>query len=163
MPLLINLRHIERETLEIEGELSAEDLDLANLDELIQLAPPVTYELEAERLDDAILVQGRVEAVFKCECARCLKSFKLKLDLENWACHLPLEGEDAATVINDSVDLTPALREDILLQLPQRPLCKPDCAGLPKTGSGKAKKIAPKDGPAEMDSNPWAELNKLKL
>lgn len=163
MPLLINLRHIERETIEIEGELSAEDLDLANLDELIRLAPPVTYELEAERLDDAILVQGRVEAVFRCECARCLKSFKLTLDLENWACHLPLEGEDAATVINDSVDLTPALREDILLQLPQRPLCKPDCAGLPKTGSGKAKKNAPKDEPAEAGSNPWAELNKLKL
>lgn len=163
MPLLVNLRHIERETLELEGELSAEELDLVTLDELIQLAQPVTYELEAEQLDDAILVQGRVEAVFKCECARCLKPFKLKLDLENWACHLPLSGEDAATVINDSVDLTPALREDILLELPQRPLCKPDCAGLPKTGGGKAKKVAPKGGPAASGPDPWAELNKLKL
>ena len=49
MPLLVNLRHIERETLELEGELSAEELDLVNLDELIQLVQPVTYELEAEQ------------------------------------------------------------------------------------------------------------------
>ncbi len=163
MPLLINLRHLEREPLELEGDLSAEELDLLDLDELIKLAGPVSYELQAEQLDDAILVQGRVAVVFQCECARCLKSFKLRPDLENWVCHLPLSGEDAVNISNDSVDLTPALREDILLELPQRPLCKPDCAGLPKTGGGKAKKVAPKDGLAATGSDPWAELNKLKL
>ena len=43
---------------------------------------------------------------------------------------LPLEGEEEVPVINDCVDLTPYMREDILLAFPQHPLCEPDCGGL---------------------------------
>ena len=162
MPLLINLRHLERKDAALEGELSAEDLDLVNVDELIHFAQPLEYDLEAEQLDDGILVQGSLRVVLACECARCLKPFKFDLELEGWACHLPLEGEEAVAVINDSVDLTPFVREDILLELPQRPLCKPDCAGLSKPVVGKAKNKA-RTGQAEPGSSAWAELNKLKL
>jgi len=163
MPLLINLRHLERDPLSLEGELSAEELEMLNLDELMRMTQPLEYELEVERLDDGILAQGSLRLVLDCECARCLKPFPFQLNLDNWAAHLPLEGEDAVTINNDSVDLTPAIREDILLELPQRPLCKPDCAGLPKTGGGKVKKTAPKGGQGKAGSDPWAELNKLKL
>jgi uncharacterized protein len=161
-PLLINLRHLERKSVVLEGELTAEDLELVALDDLIQLAGPVEYDLEAEQLDDGILVQGSLRAQFDCECGRCLKKFTWELELDGWACHLPLEGEEAVTVNNDSVDLTPFLREDILLELPQRPLCKPDCAGLPKAVVGKVNKNA-QIGHAEAGSAAWAELNKLKF
>jgi len=162
MPLLINLRHLERKDVFLEGELSAEDLELVNMDELMRMAGPLEYDLEAEELDGGILVQGSLRVPLDCECARCLKPFRRELNLEHWACHLPREGEEAVTVTNDCVDLTPFVREDILLELPQRPLCKPDCAGLPKTVVGKPKKNA-QTGQAEAGSSAWAELNKLKL
>ena len=162
MPLLINLRHLEREDVVLEGELSAEELDLLNVDELIHFAQPVEYDLEAEEADGGILVQGSLRTVLDCECARCLKPFRRDLELDGWACLLPLEGEEAVTVTNDCLDLTPFIREDILLELPQRPLCKPDCAGLPKTAGGTAKKNA-QSGQAEAGSSAWAELNKLKF
>jgi uncharacterized metal-binding protein YceD (DUF177 family) len=60
-------------------------------------------------------------------------------------------------VVNDCVDLTPLVREDMLLEFPQHPLCKPDCGGL-KTKTGKARKTAGGNTPAV-----WAELDKLKL
>jgi uncharacterized protein len=163
MPLLINLRDLERDPLDIEGELTAEELEMLHLDELMRMTQPLEYELEVERLDDGILVQGRLRLELDCECARCLKRFAFELNLEAWAAHLPLEGEDAVPVNNDSVDLTPAIREDILLELPQRPLCKPDCAGLLQPGGGKTRKNTPKSGQTEAGSSPWAELNKLKL
>ena len=50
--------------------------------------------------------------------------------IATWTLHLPLEGEDKVTVENDCVDLTPFVREDILLEFPQHPLCKPDCARI---------------------------------
>jgi uncharacterized metal-binding protein YceD (DUF177 family) len=53
--------------------------------------------------------------------------------------------------------LTPFVREDMLLNFPQHPLCKPDCAGL-KTG--QAKKLG---GDEESKPSVWVELNKLKL
>jgi uncharacterized protein len=60
-------------------------------------------------------------------------------------------------VENDCVDLTPILREDILLDFPQHPLCKPDCAGLK---NNRVRKPKAADEPA-LDV--WAKLDKLKL
>src|SRR6184192_4185872 len=61
------------------------------------------------------------------------------LEIKDWACHLPLQGEEAAPIVNDCVDLTPYVREDILLSFPQHPLCDRDCRGLPAAQQGKAK------------------------
>jgi uncharacterized metal-binding protein YceD (DUF177 family) len=58
------------------------------------------------------------------------------------------------------VDLTPYVREDMLLEFPQYPLCKPDCRGLEKPGTGGAKDPGGKD---ELIPSAWAELDKLKL
>jgi len=157
--LSVNLRHLETRNLVLRGELSLAELDLDARDEMMHVVSPVEYDIEIEKLDDALLVQGELRVAFDCECVRCLKKFKRKLDLKNWTLHLPLEGEDAVTVDNDCVDLTPFVREDILLGFPQHPLCKPDCVGLkPKTG--KSAKIADNEEPKP---SAWAELNKLKL
>src|ERR1700742_556184 len=121
MPLLINLRHLEEDSLDLRGELPAADLDIDNVDELIKVTEPMKYELTAQKLDQSILVQGDISLTLNCECARCLKSFSYHLELENWACHLPLEGEDKVIIANDCIDLTPAIREDILLGFPQHP------------------------------------------
>ena len=143
----------------LRGELSLDELDLDVRDEMIRVTQPVEYNIEIEKLDDALLIQGELRVELECECIRCLKKFKRGLDLENWTLHLPLEGDEKVAVDNDCVDLTPFVREDILLEFPQHPLCKSDCGGLkPKTG--KSKKIADK---MESKLSAWSELNKLKL
>jgi uncharacterized protein len=162
MALLINLRQLEKDNLELEGELPASQLDVEGVDELIKVEEPLYYQLEAQKLEDGILVMGRLAVVLNCECARCLKPFKYKLDLNDWACHVPLEGEEKAVVTNDCVDLTPYLREDILLGFPQHPLCKPECGGLPKKAVGKIKKTIG-TGKTKEVSPAWTELNKLKF
>ena len=86
----------------------------------------------------------------------------IDLELADWTCHLPLEGEEAVPVTNDCVDLTPYVREDILLAFPQHPLCDPDVAGLPKHGAGKPKQRR-RASQTEAGSSAWAELNKLKF
>lgn len=162
MPLLVNLRHLERQDLHLRGELTAEDLDLVGLDELMQFNQPVTYDLVAQRMEGGVLVQGCLKLTLDCECSRCLKPFKLKLNLADWACHLSLVGEEQAVVTNDCVDLTPYMREDILLELPQRPLCRADCEGMPKASGRKTRKTN-KSGSGEANSSVWSELNRLKF
>jgi uncharacterized protein len=159
MSLKVNLRHLETRNVALRGKLSLVELDLDVRDELIQVTQPVEYDIEIEKLDDAILIQGELHVELECECVRCLKKFTRGLDLADWTLHLPLEGDDAVSIDNDFVDLTPFVREDILLEFPQHPLCRPDCYGLkPKTG--KSKKIADK---VEPKPSAWTELNKLKL
>jgi uncharacterized protein len=157
--LSINLRHLETRNLVLRGELPLAELDLDARDEMICVTQPVGYDIEIEKLDDALLVQGELRVALECECVRCLKKFKRMLDLENWTLHLPLAGEEAVSTDNDCVDLTPFVREDILFGFPQHPLCKPGCGGLkPKTG--KSTKSADKQEPKP---SAWAELNRLKL
>ena len=162
MPLLINLRHLEKGPVRLEGELPVMELELEGLDELIQPDGPLKYDLTAEKIEKTVLVQGRFSLILQCECARCLKPFKHRLELADRTLYLPLEGEESAPVANDCVDLTPYIREDILLELPQHPLCKPDCGGLPKKSAGKTKKPGG-TGQAESVSSAWAQLNKLKF
>ena len=161
MPVKFNLRHLEEKNLGLKDQLSAEELDIANLDEIIHVREPLAYDLEVELIDKAILVRGRLRLKLHCDCARCLCPFEYWLDLSDWACHLPLEGEGKAEVANDSVDLTPYIREDIVLAFPQHPLCGPDCKGL------KSPKDWKQDPGVDSKSKPasaaWAELNKLKL
>jgi uncharacterized protein len=161
MSLLINLRHLETKNALLKGELTAAELDLGELDELIRVEKPLRYDLEAQLLEGSVLAQGSLELDLQCECARCLKPFVKRLELEGWACHLPLEGEEKAPVANDCVDLTPSIREDILLELPQHPLCRPDCGGLPGKTSGKKKTGRANAG--KEAASAWNELNKLKF
>ena len=155
--LKVNLRHLDEYEIHLKGELPVAELDLGVNDELVRAEKALRYDLSVELLHDAILVTGSLKLPLECECARCLKKFKTELKLTGWAAHLPLEGEDKVAVENDCVDLTPFVREDILLDFPQHPLCRPDCAGLKSKTARKAEAV---EKPA---SDLWAKLDKLKL
>jgi uncharacterized protein len=159
MPLLLNLRHLERHPLSLKGELTAQEMELETLDDMIQAPHPLAYDLVIEKLEQSVLVRGRLGMALVCQCVRCLKSFTHRIDLRDWTCHIPLHGEEKAAVENDCVDLTPYLREDTLLAFPQRPLCGSGCGGLTYARQRE------KEGTAGESpvSSAWAELNKLKL
>lgn len=159
MALLINLRHLERDDLTLKGELPVADLDLDTRDEMIRPEKPLEYDLVVQMLDQSLLVRGRLVLPLACECVRCLKPFEYQLNLPDWTCLVALSGEDKVPAAGDSVDLTPFLREDILLELPQHPLCKPDCGGLKKPNPDKPKPSSS----IRTESSVWAELNKLKV
>ncbi len=154
-----NLRQLEEHEIRLKGELPVAELDWDVRDELIRAEKPLRYDLEVESMHDAILVQGSLRLTLDCECIRCLKAFKHEVALTDWALHLPLEGEDKVSIENDSIDLTPFVREDMLIEFPQHPLCKPECAGLKKKSG-----VRKPDGLKELDKpSAWTELDKLKL
>src|ERR1051326_5574811 len=152
MPLLVNLRHLEHKTVTLKGELPAEELDLEGIDELIRAASELEHNLEVERHERSLLVQGSLGLTLACECARCLKKFQHRLELGRWSCLLPLEGEDKVLVSNDCVDLTPYLREDIVLAFPQHPLCEPECPGLLSASQNRASPSAGASVAGELSS-----------
>ena len=162
MPLLFNIRHLEHQTVTLRGELPVAELDLVGIDELIQADSPLHHDLVVERHERSILAQGRLRLELRCECVRCLKSFGYRLAFDSWSCLLPLEGEDKVLVSNDCVDLTPYVREDIVLAFPQHPLCEPGCRGLLAASPNGARPSSGASVTADL-SAAWAELNKLKL
>ncbi|MFQ5812787.1 MAG: DUF177 domain-containing protein [Anaerolineae bacterium] len=91
--------------------------------------------VEFTRTGRGIFGEGRLHSQVQLECARCLETFSQPIDF-----HLeaqfglppikPKEGSVFPIGVKGILDLTEALREQILLALPMRPLCRPDCRGL---------------------------------
>ena len=162
MSLLVNLRHLEDQSIHLQGKMPPAGLDIDTRDEIIQLCGPLEYDLEVQKLEGGLLLQGRLSLDLECQCVRCLRRFAYHLQLSPWTSHLPFQGEDAVQITNDSVDLTPSIREDILLEFPQHPLCERDCGGLRNTPVGKSNTLS-NIGPSEAGSPAWKALNKLKF
>ncbi len=160
MPLIVNLRHLEERDAVLRGELPVDELNLDLRDEMIGITQPLRHALEIQLVDRSLLVRGSLRLVLECRCVRCLQPFEYKLAMNSWVRHLPLDGEEQVVVVNDCVDLTPYVREDMLLELPRHPLCKRECRGLEKAKTGKAKNTG---GGEEINPSAWAELDKLKL
>jgi|SRR5688572_30179520 len=158
MPVTVNLRHLVDKNVHLDGELSPEELDFVKPDEMVAPNYPLEYDLEVEQSGQNLLVQGELHMDLDCQCVRCLKPFKYRIDLDPYNALVPLEGEDSAPVANDLVDLTPYLREDILLAFPQHPLCEADCDRVPEL-----KNIQSSSPSALGQKSAWDELNKLKL
>jgi uncharacterized protein len=162
MSLTVNLRHLEKRDLTLRGEIPVAELDLEQVDDLIRARQPLKHDLQVQLLEDGLLVQGQLELIIECDCVRCLKKFEYRVALPQWSCHLALEGEEHVKVSHDSVDLTPYLREDIVLAFPRYPLCDTACRGLPQAPPHSS----PEAGGAlqtEANVSVWAELSKLKL
>ena len=149
----VNLRHLGEHGKRVEGELPIGELDLDLHDEMIVASQPLHYDLQVEKVAHGVLVQGKLDLTLDCRCVRCLKPFKKQIELPQWTLHMPLEGEEKVVVDNDCVDLTPFVREDMLLEFPQHPVCDPDCPGLNKKGRGQP----------ETHEPAWNKLDRLKL
>ena len=154
----VNLRQLEDRDIRLACEVLPEDLDLGQRDELVNLRQSIRVDCVAELLSESIYVHGHLKTVAHCECARCLKSFERPIAIDDWQINLPLEGEESVKPGHDDcVDLTPFIREDILLALPQHPLCEPECGGLQYPPQAETRRD---EG---QTSSAWTELNKLKL
>jgi len=160
MPLLLNLKLLEDRNERLTGELPVAELGLDFRDEVVEFTQPLTYQLEAQHLQDSLLVSGALELPVMCACIRCLRPIPEVIRMRNWTCHIPLEGEDCPPISRDSVDLTPFIREDMVLALPTHPVCRNDCPGL----TGKTKPpLRAEASKTEVVASPWDVLNKLKL
>ena len=159
MSLKVNLRLLEKESIQLDGDILGSELAPDFHDELMRLSHPVEYELTVDRQSESLLVTGTLRTHVDCECSRCLTSFVLSLQVDEFSVLSPLEGEEALSVDGDFADLTPAVREDILLSLPTNPLCGPDCRGLKPKGQSRELQVREQAEP----NSAWSALDNLKL
>jgi uncharacterized metal-binding protein YceD (DUF177 family) len=111
----IHLRQIPEDGLHMEGEEAEDLLDLPS-EEGTRLLSPVRYALDLGLDADGLWATGELSATVELRCVRCLTPFRFSLEVPDVA----LQVERPAA---EMVDLTPHLREDILLALPAYPHC----------------------------------------
>jgi len=103
--------------------------------ELVSVPEAAELELDVrlERVTDGVLVTGTVAAPLAGECARCLDLFTSSTKVrftELFTYDASGDDADGYLLDGDLLDLEPALRDALVLELPLAPLCAEDCAGL---------------------------------
>ena len=103
----------------------------------------IEFDLKLESVMDGVLVTGTALVTVTGECARCLEplSFDLEVDVTDLFVYPETDSrgrviseddfdEDLPQIEADLIDLEPLLRDAVVLALPAKPLCQPDCLGL---------------------------------
>ncbi len=91
--------------------------------------------LRLTRTDRHILAEGILRSAVASECVRCLDVFRLPLQVrleELFALNPGPQLADPLYLVepDGTINLMHALREQILLALPIKPMCRSDCLGL---------------------------------
>ena len=163
--LRVDLRELARGPVETRGELRQDDPALDGID--ISLREPVAVRGRLQAIGEGRFYwQSRATTVIQGECRRCLTPVSTPLNLEIGALFTQdpeaADDPDSYAVAPDAteVDVTPAIREELVLAAPRYVECREDCKGLcPQCG--KDLNAGPCGCPPAADAR-WQPLKALK-
>ncbi|MDR2017709.1 MAG: DUF177 domain-containing protein [Syntrophobacterales bacterium] len=134
---------------EIEGEVrikgAVEGLKTPGAEEGADVVfhTPVEYELLVRRSGDIMRVKGSVGCTLTLTCSKCMDEFAFPVDAELdielapktlmlSASELELKGEDLDVYYydGDEIEFDPFIYDEIMLNVPIKPVCGEDCKGL---------------------------------
>ena len=145
-PLVLEVRELGRRPgsmLEISRDVPAPG-DLGT--PMIGVPADATLHLEVrlESVVEGVLVTAYVTAPLAGECGRCLDPFTDSIEVHVQELYsyperladlgVADDDEEIPVLVGDLLDLEPAVRDALVLELPINPLCDPDCPGLTLTG-----------------------------
>lgn len=144
----VHLKQIPPEGLHLEGD---EDCPIPDLEaEEVHCAGPLHYSIDLGVAGGALWASGSLSQPVELRCVLCLEKFVHEVQVPAFALHTELRGPE-------TVDLTPFIREDLLLNLPAHPRCDRDGGRVCKP---KQIETAEQDATRKSD---WTALDKLKL
>ena len=94
-----------------------------------RLSGDVAVDVTLESTLDDVEVAGTLTVDWSDTCRRCLRDVggPLVIDVEE---RYAVEDPDAFPIEHGQIDLAPMVRENVLLGVPDAPLCRDDCPGL---------------------------------
>src|SRR5258708_19128203 len=132
-PLVFDIRPLGPASARLETRTSAAPAELGSGLVRVPEGSDLALEVKLEEVSEGVLVTASVMADLAGECARCLEEFTSSVQVsfqELFASQAGGSGDDGYLLDGDLLDLEPALRDALVLELPLSPLCAADCAGL---------------------------------
>jgi len=118
----IHIRQIKIEGLKLVESLSSEWIGLTRKDN-IRFVVPVDIRANVTRGDDEVFVQIEADSRYESFCYRCLEDVE-----NNWAANFTLSFE--IDKYEEFLDISEDVRQELILNLPTRILCRDNCNGL---------------------------------
>jgi uncharacterized metal-binding protein YceD (DUF177 family) len=144
----IHLKQVPAHGLHLDGD---EDCPIHDLEaEGIRCAGRLNYDIDVGIAGGALWARGSLSQPVELSCVSCLEKFVHEIQVPAFAVHSELQGPE-------TIDLTPFIREDLLLDLPAHPRCDRDGNRVCKA---KQSETVEHDTKRKSD---WSALDKLKL
>jgi uncharacterized protein len=144
----VHLKQIPTQGLHLAGD---EECPIQELEsEGILCAGSLHYDIDLGVAGGGLWANGSLSQLLELRCVLCLEKFVHEIRVPAFAVHMELHGPE-------TVDLTPFMREDILLNLPAHPHCDRDGDRF-----CKAKQVITENQDTKRKSD-WSALDKLKL
>ena len=150
---------LRRPGLHRELAIQAEVEGLATSDAAVY--GPVDLQLHLESVVSGLEVTGALAAGWRGSCRRCLEPIEqtVRQDLREIFSIAPAD-EETYPIHDGEADLTPMVRDCVVLALPIAPLCSEDCAGpAPDAYPMNQPEPAGEDRPKDPR---WAALDALR-
>jgi uncharacterized metal-binding protein YceD (DUF177 family) len=144
----VHLKQVPTGGLHLEGDEECPILELET--EGIHCVGPLHYSIDLGVTSGALWASGSLSQPVELRCVACLEKFVHEIQVPAFAMHTELHGPE-------TVDFTPFMREDLLLNLPAHPHCDRDAGRVCKP---KQIEAAAQDAGRKSD---WSALDKLKL
>jgi uncharacterized protein len=142
--MIIDLRDLQLrdEPLEIEALFTDEELSVSS--RVAALLGVVNAHVTVRRSGDCVRVKGGLEANLLVTCSRCAAQFPSRVaksfSLEYWPdprlgpdteeLELKYADLDIGFYRNEELDLSAVVSEQIVLEVPMKPMCRDNCKGL---------------------------------
>jgi len=144
----VHLKQIPPEGLHLEGD---EDCPITELQaEDVRCLGPMSYKIDIGVSGGALWATGSLQQSVELRCVACLERFVHEIKVPAVALRTELPGPE-------TVDLTPFMREDLLLNLPAHPRCDREGGRVCKAAQSQ---------PAVLEAkrkSDWSALDKLKI
>ncbi len=141
--MLVNLRDLRERGEPLRSSRPFSEAELSMGGDMLRLRGPAECSLTVALKLERVRVKGSVQAQVDLKCCRCLKSFPHEVEQEFDLTYEPdpevEEGEEIALSYgdleigfyrNDELDLSLIVGEQVLLEIPMKPVCREDCKGL---------------------------------
>ena len=149
----IDPRQIPEEGLELTGSIPLSDYDIPIGE--IRGWDKIHYHFQLNKVGAEVTITGTLVSNFDTPCARCLDFIPWELKINDF-CQVLAAPDDAL------LDLTPLIREDIILALPLAARCELDGAGrCPRSGRVYAPP-SQDDFAEKRRASVWRDLDQLK-
>jgi len=132
---------------------------------MVPAGTEITFDVLLESVVEGVLVSGSASVATAGECSRCLDPITGSVEVEfselyaypDSVTEETTDSDEVFRLVDDLIDLEPVVRDAIVFELPQAPLCSPDCLGLCPGCGGRRAELGPNHEHETIDAR-WAAL-----
>jgi uncharacterized protein len=141
--MLFNVAQLMKSIVGTSFVTDFQEDDEVTLDKDLTVVGPVTGHVRMRRTNQGLLVDGWVDLTLQLNCTRCLKDFEQPMHVTfeeqfyptvDVVTGMPMPVFDEEEIFpldsHHHLDLTEAVRQNVLLAIPMVTICREDCQGL---------------------------------